>query len=277
MKVIKALIIADPWIGYILDGSKTWEMRSSGASHRGWFGLIRKGTGAVYGAARLTDVGAPLTPADMIATIDKHRIPEEMIRSGAVEKWKTPWKLDDIRRFRKPVPYRHKSGAVTWVDLDEDVSRAIAIELGSEIGADTISVASAVSTPNLRRLPNSQNPSIAIEPPKAKSHLLGEVELTAGNIRNSHIYLRDLFNRFPEETVGGSNRHEKAAREINVDWGGAAPAQTDLDGSKKLFRSRSWIKSFFEANDAAAGDRVQVEEMEPYSYRVRLKKMGGPR
>lgn len=116
--ISKALIIADPWIGYILDGSKTWEMRSSGASHRGWFGLIRKGTGAVYGVARLIDVGAPLSSAEMIATFDRHRIPEVLIRSGEVAKWNTPWKLADIRRLARPVPYTHKSGAVTWVELD---------------------------------------------------------------------------------------------------------------------------------------------------------------
>jgi hypothetical protein len=43
MRVTKGLIIADPWIGYVLEGSKTWEMRSSKTSVRGPFGLIRKG------------------------------------------------------------------------------------------------------------------------------------------------------------------------------------------------------------------------------------------
>jgi len=41
-KIVKALIIADPWIDLILDGRKTWEMRSRNTGHRGWFGLIRK-------------------------------------------------------------------------------------------------------------------------------------------------------------------------------------------------------------------------------------------
>ena len=67
MRITKALIVADPWIEYLLNGTKDWEMRSSGASHRGWFGLIRKGSGAVQGVARLGDVGAPLTPEQMIA------------------------------------------------------------------------------------------------------------------------------------------------------------------------------------------------------------------
>jgi hypothetical protein len=122
MKVTKALIIADPWIGFLLDGSKTWEMRSTGASHRGWFGLIRKGTGAVYGVARLVDVGHPLTPSEMMRTFEQHRIPETMIRSGAVAKWNTPWRLADIWRLPAPVAYHHKSGAVIWVELDSQAS-----------------------------------------------------------------------------------------------------------------------------------------------------------
>ena len=53
MRITKALIVAEPWIVHLLAGSKTWEMRSQGASHRGWFGLIQKGSGTVVGVARL--------------------------------------------------------------------------------------------------------------------------------------------------------------------------------------------------------------------------------
>lgn len=59
LSVDKALIIADPWISLILSGQKDWEMRSTSASHRGWFGLVWKGLGAVYGVARLVDVKPP--------------------------------------------------------------------------------------------------------------------------------------------------------------------------------------------------------------------------
>lgn len=129
MRITKALIVADPWIEYLLNGTKDWEMRSSGASHRGWFGLIRKGSGAVHGVARLVDVGAPLTPEQMITNFAHHRIPESMIRSGEVAKWNTPWKLADVQRLARPVPYRHKSGAVTWVELDEAAIAGLAKQL----------------------------------------------------------------------------------------------------------------------------------------------------
>jgi len=218
LKIRKALIIADPWIGYILDGSKTWEMRSNAVSHRGWFGLIRKGTGAVYGVARLVDTGASLSPDEMIATFERHRIPENMIRSGEVAKWNTPWILSDVQRLSSPVPYRHRSGAVTWVELDADVTEKIPHYIREPFE----------TTPELPRakpLPTRQSSIInpgesqrAIQQASAPDHmiadgaLIGQIEITQGNIDNNHIYLRSFFDRFPEDAVGGSNRHEKAAR-----------------------------------------------------------------
>jgi hypothetical protein len=47
-----------------------------------------------------------------------------MIRSGQVAKWNTAWILADVRRLAKPIRYDHPSGAVTWVNLADDVSRA---------------------------------------------------------------------------------------------------------------------------------------------------------
>jgi len=173
------------------------------------------------------------------------------------------------------VPYRHRSGAVTWVALDDAATSAIAAELGNE--THTIR---EVSTPEVKAAPIAAKPVSAplrVATPltsSTKTSFLGDIVLTAGNIRNSHIYLRDVFHHFPDDAIGGSNRHEKAARELTVDWGGASPARTDLDGSKKLFRGRGWIKAFFESNDAAESDKVRIEEISPYSYRFTFIKVG---
>nr|WP_274600804.1 ASCH domain-containing protein [Ectothiorhodospira shaposhnikovii] len=267
------MIIADPWIGHILDGTKTWEMRSASVSHRGWFGLIRKGTGAVYGVARLTDVGAPLSLEEMVSTYERHRIPERQIRSGEVAKWNIPWKLEDVRRLASPVPYRHRNGAVTWVELGQDVSDAIARQIG-EIPQPHVAPA-ATPLPSQHRSAAPQGERAPASMPAKNVRLIGQVQITQGNINNNHIYLREFFDRFPEEVIGGSNRREEAARTVTVDWGGDALVQTDLDGSKRLFRARSWVRNFFELNDAAAGDWVLVEEIGFYTYRVRLVKRGG--
>jgi len=135
MEVSRVLVVAEPWIDYILDGSKTWEMRANATTHRGWFGLIRKGSGAVCGAARLVGVGSTLTPSEMLNAEHKHRIPAEETRSGRVAKWNTPWLLEDVCVFEEPVPYRHRSGAVTWVTLDSEAAAAVSAKLSRLVAA----------------------------------------------------------------------------------------------------------------------------------------------
>ncbi|WP_420722795.1 hypothetical protein [Hwanghaeella sp. LZ110] len=278
MNICKALIIADPWIGYILDGSKTWEMRSTSASHRGWFGLIRKGSGAIFGVARLVDTGAPLSQEEMIATFEQHRIPKDKILSGEVAMWNTPWKLADIHRLSSPVPYRHRNGAVTWVELDEDVSKSLAVQLEGQVAATIGHREQPAILQPKRTILNFLKEQLSTKQAPINHRIseisaqIGKVEITQGNIDNHHIYLRSFFDLFPDDAVGGSNRHEKAAREVTLDWGGGETVQTDLDGSKRFFRARGWIRAFFELNNAKAGDSVSVEETSPYCYKVRLQK-----
>jgi hypothetical protein len=320
MRITKGLIIADPWIGYILDGTKDWEMRSSRVSHRGWFGLIRKGTGAVYGVARLIEVGTQLSPTEMISTFERHRIPEHMVRSGEVAKWNTPWKLAAVRRFDQPVSYRHKSGAVTWVELDDTAIDGISRQFG--VGMSNINDEANVP---LVSIPERDQPRIATTVKVDVSHLgrklrigiewddgkpvnaaplkntqtkhailvsrqkplsvtavlqtdtepvIGEVEITEGNIANSHIYLRSFFDRFPADAIGGSNKAMRAKHNLTIDWGGDESVQTDLDGHKKFFRARGWIGAFYQLHRAKAGDCIVVKELAPYRYRVSLRKHG---
>lgn len=254
--ISKGLIVADPWISLILNGQKDWEMRSTATSHRGWFALIWKGMGAVYGVARLQSVGASLSSKEMVAAFNHHKIPESMIKSGQVAKWTTPWQLAEVKRLPTPVRYKHKNGAVIWVDLDERVSLAISQQLET-LGTLPIDVAlfagKEVASP---RLPS--------EP-----RFIGECEISQGNIDHNHMYLRSFFDLFPADAVGGSNKSLMAPKTINIDWGGPASVITDLDGSKKFFRARGWISTFFKQNSIRAGDKVIVDEIEPYHYRVR--------
>lgn len=101
---------------------------------------------------------------------------------------------------------------------------------------------------------------------------IGSTEIRQANIDHNHIYLRSFFEKFPTDAIGGSNRASAAQREIAVEWGGGAVVMTDLDGSKKFFRKRAWIREFFERNGARAGDVVTVDEVAPFSYRVALQR-----
>lgn len=103
---------------------------------------------------------------------------------------------------------------------------------------------------------------------QASGRHIGTTEITQGNIDNNHIYLRSFFEKFPADAIGGSNRASAAQREIAVHWGGNTVVMTDLDGAKKFFRKRGWIREFFDRHGVRAGDTVTVEEIAPYSYRV---------
>jgi hypothetical protein len=201
----------------------------------------------------------------MIANHDRHLIPEAMIRSGAVAMWNTPWIMSDVRRLPEPVPYRHRSGAVTWVELDSDVSDAIGQtvslpDVASALVVAPSKVVTATPAPEIR--------SAA----RTSGTLVGQTVLTEGNLKNSHIYLRAFFDRFPSDAIGGSNRSEAAHRMINVDWEHASPVETDLDGQKMFFRSRSIAKQFFADTGAEPGDSVLVTETAPYCYSLALQK-----
>lgn len=131
-----------------------------------------------------------------------------------------------------------------------------------EDGDDTVVV--------VREPPAAPPRSDAI-PRKHSARHIGTTEITQGNIDNNHIYLRSFFENFPADAIGGSNRASAAQREITVDWGGGTVVMTDLDGAKRFFRKRGWIREFFERHGVRAGDLVTVEEVTPYSYRVTLQ------
>lgn len=105
----------------------------------------------------------------------------------------------------------------------------------------------------------------------ADSRIIGEVEITQANVDHSHIYLRSIVDRFPADAIGGPNKASIAPRQVSVDYGAGAPILTDIDGSKKFFRSRSLAREFFSLHRAQAGDFAVLEQVAPYQYRLRLR------
>ena len=156
---------------------------------------------------------------------------------------------------RQPVRL-HKPVRPSRAEIDDDFDLI-------EDDNDTVIVAEApVAVPTVPVLQALWNATRAI----------GTTEITQGNIDNDHIYLRGFFDKFPADAIGGSNRASAAQREISVDWGGGTVVMTDLDGTKRFFRKRGWIREFFARHGARAGDSVLVEEIAPYSYRVVLQR-----
>ncbi|WP_374329839.1 hypothetical protein [Aestuariivirga sp.] len=220
----------------------------------------------------------------MLDTREKHQIPEDLIKAGKVADWCVPWVLENARAFARPVPYEHPSGAVVWVRFEETVSDAIAVMLS---GSD-----SAPSDEGIRQRPVQRAEHSAVRPlsqilapitsvevptvPRTSTasneEMIGRTQVTEGNLKNNHLYLRGFFDRFPQDVVGGSNRQSSARRTLRVRWHGSEWHETDLDGKKQFFRSRSLVREFFEVSDVMPGDWVEVERVDPYHYVLHHKR-----
>lgn len=122
---MKGLVIREPWIDLILNGKKTWELRTQRTTIRGQIALIRKGSGQIAAVAELVDSLAPLDAASLAESVSFHGVPLSE-HAGVIENdWLFPWLIVNTRRLSSPVPYAHPAGAVTWVNLDETVARAV--------------------------------------------------------------------------------------------------------------------------------------------------------
>jgi hypothetical protein len=104
--------------------TKTWEIRGSRTNIRGTIGLIESRSGTVVGLCEVIDCIGPLTAEEYRR--DARRagmLPAEANLGGYKNTF--AWVLANSRRFKTPVPYRHPSGAVIWVALDEATERAV--------------------------------------------------------------------------------------------------------------------------------------------------------
>lgn len=109
------LLVRTPYVDWIVDGLKTWEIRSKRTLKRGRIALIRAKSGLVVGEAELVDVVGPLTYAllaDNAKLMNVHRSdawePDEPTFA---------WVLRGAKRYATPLPYQHRSGAVIWARL----------------------------------------------------------------------------------------------------------------------------------------------------------------
>lgn len=89
-----ALIIRKPWIDLIVDGLKTWEMRSRLTNKKGTILLIQGGSGLVIGQCKLLGA-AVVSKADFNDNKEKHRISDQSL----LDRWPVAWMLSDAKRF----------------------------------------------------------------------------------------------------------------------------------------------------------------------------------
>jgi len=108
MPTLNAVPIKAPFVDWILEGKKTWEIRSRSTNIRGRIALIKSKSLTVVGTCEIVDVIGPLT-ASMIRRNFQAKIneaPRDCM--GCVGHY--AWVLGDVRRIVQPVSYDHPSG-----------------------------------------------------------------------------------------------------------------------------------------------------------------------
>ena len=268
----RALIVDEPWISTILSGDKTWEMRKTVCNIRGRVGLIRKGSGLVVGTAVLSASLPPIESLKAYAAAEAHhRIPPDRQGRAFNDGWRTPWVLEDVRRLPTPVRYEHPNGAVIWVTLQPAIMTAISqIQYamphlhsdrptqGSRTGRRAVgSIAQGSAAPH-------PDPARHMPVPTSDAR---QLIVTGGNLRQKHLYLPLDF--FPDDTIGGSNKAQRAARLVTVTFDPGSTVETDLDGTKRMLRARAEVGDFLARADVAEGDVVLVIRTAPYAYTIR--------
>ena len=110
----KVLVVKEPWVGMILDGEKTWEIRGSATAKRGKIHLAAsRGGGVLVGQCQLVDC-YPVIRSELVKNVTKH-----CIKDLACLPYKMPhaWVLAKAKRYSSPFTYKHPQGAITWVAL----------------------------------------------------------------------------------------------------------------------------------------------------------------
>ena len=110
----KALVVKKKWLDLILAGQKTWEIRGSSTSKRGWVHFAESQAGGkLRGRARLVNC-FPVPTESFQRHYKKHCVPSlTMVPYVTIY----AWVLEDAEEFEKPFEYEHKQGAVIWVDV----------------------------------------------------------------------------------------------------------------------------------------------------------------
>lgn len=280
---MKAIVVREPYVSFILRGEKTWEMRKAVCRYRGPIALISKGSGTIVGTAEIIDSLPAIESAEAYAEAEPmHRVPPSLQQQAFADGWRTPWVLTKGHRLPFPVPYKHPSGAVVWVTLDENVAAKIrnqSQENGRRpqptMAHETLGEEAPSLSPGFSRQPASapseeatlaQWESAENRVGIASNDVVRKVTVTGGNIRSNHIYLPLEF--FEPGVIGGSNKSKLAAQTISVTFKPGQVVETDIDGGKRILRARSAVADFFIGANVREDDVVCIKKTGAFSYEI---------
>jgi hypothetical protein len=96
------LVVAEPWASLLVDGAKTWELRTTSTKVRGPIGIAAKGTGTIIGAVNLVGAHGPFTGDEIDDYERLHRVPASDTATYGGPKGLYAWEMSDAVRFETP-------------------------------------------------------------------------------------------------------------------------------------------------------------------------------
>jgi hypothetical protein len=121
---MRALLIRHPHIDKILAGEKTWEIRGSCTLVREQIALVASGSGTVIGVCDLVDCVGPLNQSQFSKNAKKAGMRPSEAMLGYYRRTYA-WVVEHAQELRKPVSYKHPSGAIIWVRLSAAVEKRV--------------------------------------------------------------------------------------------------------------------------------------------------------
>lgn len=114
-------------------------------------------------------------------------------------------------------------------------------------------------------------------PNRTTNDRIRRVRITAGNLRQNHLYVNGHLDFFPRDCIGGAKRQASAGTITLHLQGFDEAVETDIGRDAKsgkprgFFRRRGWVGKFFRQHGAKSGDWVAFERLSDRAYRVSLE------
>jgi DNA (cytosine-5)-methyltransferase 1 len=109
------------------------------------------------------------------------------------------------------------------------------------------------------------------------------LHITAGNLRQSHLYVNGHCDFFPPDCVGGPKRSVRACGTIDIQLAGLNETVTTEIGRdvttgkpRGFLRARGWIRRFYEHHAVKPGTPLTLERLSERSYRLSVETLDVP-
>ncbi|HZU07438.1 MAG TPA: AAA family ATPase [Chloroflexota bacterium] len=109
----RAFRVLEPYASQIVEGKKTWELRTYPTTIRGRVGVVSGGR--MLGTVEVTGTRGPLSAEELEQAQDRHLADPRFLQRYARGRRLYAWELAKAQKFAKPVEIAPRAGQQTWL------------------------------------------------------------------------------------------------------------------------------------------------------------------